>query len=40
VQTHSPETRIATKSWYMPGFNSCALVFYAILKKAGCGWAR
>jgi hypothetical protein len=40
VQTHTPETRIATKYWDMPGFNSCALVVYAILKKAGCGWAR
>lgn len=40
VQTHTPETRMMTKYWDMPGFNSCALVVYAILKRAGCGWAK
>jgi hypothetical protein len=40
VQTHTPETRITTRYWDMPGANSCALVVYAILKKAGCGWVR
>jgi hypothetical protein len=36
VETHTPETRV----WKMPGYNSCALVAHAILKKAGCGWAK
>jgi len=36
VETHTPETRISG----MPGFNSCALVVHAILKKAGCDWAK
>ncbi|NJM33566.1 MAG: hypothetical protein HC850_01410 [Rhodomicrobium sp.] len=40
VRTHTPETRAATRYWDMPGFNSCALVVYAILKKAGCDWAQ
>ena len=39
VQTYTPETRVKTRYWDMPGFNSCALVVYAILKRAGCGWA-
>lgn len=40
VKTHTPATRLTTRYWDMPGFNSCALVVYAILKKAGCRWAR
>jgi hypothetical protein len=40
IKTHTPATRIATRFWDMPGFNSCALVVYAILKRAGCRWAR
>ncbi|MEM7620740.1 MAG: hypothetical protein AAF228_09830 [Pseudomonadota bacterium] len=36
VKTHTAATRVAD----MPGYNSCALVVYAILKKAGCRWAR
>jgi hypothetical protein len=40
IETHTPETRVTTRYWDMPGFNSCALVVYAILKKAGCKWAR
>lgn len=40
VRTHTPATRLTTRYWDMPGFNSCALVVYAILKQAGCGWAR
>jgi hypothetical protein len=40
VQTHTPATRVTTRYWDMPGYNSCALVVYAILKRAGCGWAR
>jgi hypothetical protein len=40
VRTHTPETRLTTRYWDMPGFNSCALVVYAILKKAGCTWAK
>lgn len=40
VKTHTPATRLTTRFWDMPGFNSCALVVYAILKRAGCGWAR
>lgn len=40
VQTHTPETRVKTRYWDMPGFNSCALVVHAILKRAGCGWAK
>ena len=40
VKTHTPETRLKTRYWDMPGFNSCALVVHAILKRAGCGWAK
>jgi hypothetical protein len=40
VQTHTPATRVTTRYWDMPGFNSCALVVYAILKQSGCRWAR
>jgi hypothetical protein len=40
VRTHTPATRLTTRYWDMPGFNSCALVVYAILKRAGCQWAR
>ena len=40
VKTHTSATRVTTRYWNMPGFNSCALVVYAILKKAGCRWAR
>lgn len=40
VRTHTPATRVTTRYWDMPGFNSCALVVYAILKRAGCGWAK
>lgn len=40
VKTHTPETRLTTRYWDMPGFNSCALVVYAILKEAGCQWAK
>ena len=40
VKTHTSATRLATRFWDMPGFNSCALVVYAILKRAGCRWAR
>jgi hypothetical protein len=40
VRTHTPATRLTTRYWDMPGFNSCALVVHAILKRAGCGWAR
>ena len=40
VKTHTSATRLQTRFWDMPGFNSCALVVYAILKKAGCRWAR
>ncbi|MGJ0557722.1 hypothetical protein [Methylocystis sp.] len=36
VKTHTDATRVAD----MPGFNSCALVAHAILKRAGCKWAR
>lgn len=36
VETHTPDTRV----WGMPGYNSCALVVHAILKRAGCGWAK
>lgn len=36
VETHTPETRVRN----MPGYNSCALVAHAILKKAGCRWAK
>ena len=36
VRTHTPATRVDN----IPGYNSCALVVYAILKKAGCKWAR
>ncbi len=40
VETHTPATRVTTRYWDMPGFNSCALVVYAILKRAGCSWAK
>ena len=40
VKTHTPATSLTTRYWDMPGFNSCALVVYAILKKAGCKWAK
>lgn len=40
VKTHTSATRLKTRFWDMPGFNSCALVVYAILKKAGCRWAH
>jgi hypothetical protein len=40
VKTHTPETRLKTRYWDMPGFNSCALVVHAILKRAGCDWAK
>lgn len=40
VKTHTPETKVTTRYWDMPGFNSCALVVYAILKQAGCPWAK
>lgn len=36
VKTHTPATRVGS----MPGYNSCALVVYAILKQAGCRWAK
>jgi len=36
VRTHTAATRVDD----MPGFNSCALVAHAILKKAGCKWAK
>lgn len=36
VKTHTSATRVGD----MPGYNSCALVTHAILKKAGCKWAR
>ncbi len=36
VRTHTKATRVDD----MPGYNSCALVVYAILKKAGCRWMR
>ncbi len=36
VETHTSATRV----WKMPGYNSCALVVYAILKRAGCRWAK
>lgn len=36
VKTHIP----ATAAYNRPGFNSCALVVYAILKQAGCKWAK
>jgi hypothetical protein len=40
VKTHTPDTGKTTRYWDMPGFNSCALVVYAILKQAGCSWAK
>ncbi len=36
VRTHTDATRVDD----MPGYNSCALVVHAILKKAGCTWAK
>jgi hypothetical protein len=36
VETHTAATRVGDT----PGFLSCALVVHAILKRAGCGWAR
>lgn len=36
VKTHTPATRVDDS----PGYYSCALVVHAILKKAGCKWAK
>lgn len=36
IKTHTPDTRVND----MPGYNSCALVVHAILRKAGCKWAK
>jgi hypothetical protein len=36
VETHTPVTRVGST----PGVLSCALVVHAILKRAGCGWAK
>ncbi len=36
VRTHTSATRVGTTE----GYNACALVVHAILKKAGCRWAR
>ncbi len=36
VRTHTAATRVRD----MPGYNSCALVVYAILKRAGCRWVK
>jgi hypothetical protein len=36
VETHTPATRV----WNIAGFNSCALVVYAIMKRAGCDWVK
>ncbi len=36
VETHTAATRVGN----IPGLLSCALVSYAILKKAGCGWVK
>jgi hypothetical protein len=36
VETHTTATRVKN----VPGFYSCALVVYAILKRAGCDWVK
>ena len=36
VETHTPATRVGST----PGVYSCALVAYAILRKAGCNWVK
>jgi hypothetical protein len=36
VETHTAATRVGD----IPGLNSCALVAYAILKRAGCNWLK
>ena len=36
VKTHTADTRVND----MPGYNSCALVVHAILRRAGCKWAK
>jgi hypothetical protein len=36
VETHTAVTRVGNT----PGVLSCALVVHAILKRAGCGWAK
>lgn len=36
VRTHTSATKVED----MPGYNSCALVAHAILRKAGCKWAK
>lgn len=36
VKTHTADTRVND----MPGYNSCALVVHAILRRAGCTWAK
>lgn len=36
VETHTAATRVGS----IPGFYSCALVVYAILKRAGCDWVK
>lgn len=36
VRTHTLATRVDN----IPGYNSCALVVYAIMKKAGCKWMK
>jgi hypothetical protein len=36
IETHTPATRVGDN----PGLFSCALVTYAILKRAGCSWVK
>lgn len=36
VKTHTPATRVGDS----PGYNSCAIVVHAIMKKAGCRWMK
>lgn len=36
IRTHTGATRVDD----MPGYNSCAIVVHAILKKSGCKWAK
>jgi hypothetical protein len=36
VETHTAATRVKN----VPGFYSCALVVYAVLKRAGCDWVK
>ncbi len=36
VKTHTFATRVDN----IPGYNSCALVVYAIMKRAGCKWMK